>query len=97
MDARAQEVISKVQALVKSKFNGDYLAAFTHYDLDKNQKLGHKDIVVLLGDCGVGNVLTRGPWASGVITQLDKDGDGAVSIPELMTAFAESLAFPPKP
>lgn len=94
MDAHAQELITKVQALVKSKFNNDYMAAFQQYDLDKNGKLGHKDIVVLLEDCGIGNWATRGPWATGVITQLDLDHDGAVTIAELAFAMAKGVAFP---
>ncbi len=94
MDARATEVITKVQALVKSKWAGDYMAAFKAYDLDHNGKLGHKDVGKLLEDCGVGNWLTRGVWASGIISQLDLDHDGAVSIPELAFAMAKDVAFP---
>lgn len=86
MDANAKEVITKVQALVKAKFNGDFTAAFNHYDLDKNHKLGRKDLWGLLEDAGIGNVLTRKVWIDGVLAQLDKDGDGAISIPELALA-----------
>lgn len=96
MDAQAQEVITKVKQLVATKFKGDYMAAFKAYDLDGNQKLGHKDIGKLLEDAGVGNWITRGVWATGIISQIDKDKDGAVSIPELMVAFMEGAAFPPK-
>lgn len=95
MDAQANEVIVKVQALVKTKFHGDYLAAFAHYDLDHNQKLGHKDVVVLLEDCGIGNFLTRGVWASGVIAALDQNGDGTVTLAEMAFALAKGVAFPP--
>lgn len=94
MDAKAQEVIQKVQQMVKARFAGDYMAAFKAYDLDHNGKLGHKDVSKLLEDCDVGNWLSRGVWASGVIAQLDQDHDGAVSIPELAFALAQSVAFP---
>lgn len=95
MDAQANEVITKVQALVKEKYLGDYTKAFTAYDLDRNGKLGHRDVSKLLEDAGVGNWLTRGTWASGVIAELDLDHDGAVTIPELAFAMAKSVAFPP--
>jgi Ca2+-binding EF-hand superfamily protein len=94
MDAQEKEVIQKVQELVKTKFLGDYLAAFKHYDLDSNAKLGPKDLWGLLKDAGVGNWATREAWVQGIISELDKDHDGAVSIPEMMVAFAESVAFP---
>lgn len=94
MDAQSQEVIQKVQVLVKTKFNGDFMFAFKAYDLDHNGKLGHKDVSKLLEDAGVGNWLTRGVWASGVISELDLDDDGTVSIPELAFAMAKSVAFP---
>lgn len=96
MDADAKEVIQKVQALVAKAFGGDYAAAFKHYDMDGNSKLGPKDLWVLLADAGVGNVLTRKSWVNGIIQQLDKDGDGAISIPELTVAFMEGIAFAPK-
>ena len=96
MDAQANEVITKVQALVKAKYAGDYLAAFKAYDLDHNGKLGHKDVSKLLEDAGVGNWLTRGTWASGIISSLDLDHDGAISPPELAFAMAKDVAFPPK-
>lgn len=95
MDAQANEVITKVQKLVKEKYLGDYTKAFSAYDLDHNGKLGHKDVCKLLEDAGVGNWLTRGMWASGVISSLDLDHDGAVSPPELAFAMAQSVAFPP--
>lgn len=95
MDAQANEVIAKVKALVATKYNSDYMAAFKSYDLDHNGRLGHKDVGKLLDDCNVGNWLTRGVWATGIINQLDKDRDGTISIPELMAAFLEGAVFAP--
>ena len=92
MESEANEVIAKVQALVKTKYAGDYMAAFKAYDLDRNGKLGHKDVSKLLEDAGVGNWLTRGVWANGVISHLDLDHDGAVSIPEIAFALAQGVA-----
>lgn len=90
MDAQAKEVIDKVQNLVKTKFKGDYLAAFTTYDLDHNGHLGPKDINKILEDCGIGNWLTRGSWVSGVISALDLDHDGVISVPELVAAMQQT-------
>lgn len=96
MDSEANEVITKVQNLVKAKYAGDYVKAFTAYDLDHNGKLGHRDVSKLLEDAGVGNWLTRGTWASGVISELDLDHDGAVSPSEMAFALAKDMAFPAK-
>ncbi len=95
MDDNTKEVVARVKALVATKFNGDYMGAFNHYDLDKSGKLGPKDLWGLLEDAGVGNFATRKFWIDGIIDRLDKNKDGAISIPELAAAFLEGVVFPP--
>lgn len=61
--------------------------AFTRYDADTDAKLDHGEIKTILHDAGVGNILTRGTWATNVIAALDLDKDGAISWDELQAAF----------
>lgn len=76
-DANVRELKAKVSALVNAKFGGDYKAAFDHYSTAdiKDGKVGRDELKALLSDAGVGNGLTRGAWASGIIGKLDTDGD----------------------
>ena len=45
-------------------------------------KISKAELIKLLEDAGVGNWLTRGPWADGIITALDTDQDGLISSSE---------------
>jgi len=57
-----RELEEKVEALVKSRFGGDYRTAFGHYDADSKDEMK-----ALLSDAGIGRGLTRWAWAKGVI------------------------------
>src|SRR3954465_9425864 len=74
------ELRDKVGKLVRDRFAGDYQQAFDHYDCDvKNGKISRNELTKLLADAEVGNWLTRSTWATGIIAELDKDGDGSIS------------------
>ena len=83
MSHERAQVIEKVKSLVASKFGGDARAAFVHYDRDGDNKINRTELIDLLRDAGIGNLLTRGKWADGVIAEMDKDGDKAISMAEL--------------
>jgi Ca2+-binding EF-hand superfamily protein len=74
-----QELADKVSALVEAKFGGDYQLAFQQYDSNQDGKISSAELKSLLRDAGVGNALTRSAWASGIIAELDTDGDGEIS------------------
>jgi Ca2+-binding EF-hand superfamily protein len=79
-EAQKNELRDKVSKLVRDKFGGDYHKAFDHYDGDvKDGRISRRELAKLLGDAGVGNWLTRGAWASGIIAELDTDKDGSIS------------------
>jgi Ca2+-binding EF-hand superfamily protein len=82
-EAQKKELLEKVGKLVRDRFGGDYHQAFTHYDnVKRDGKINKAELVQLLQDAGVGNWLTRGAWADGIIAELDTDGDGTISGPE---------------
>ena len=45
------------------------------------------EIKQMLGDAGVGNGLTRGAWADGILKKLDMDHDRGVTWGEFDSAF----------
>jgi Ca2+-binding EF-hand superfamily protein len=87
-EVQKKELLDKVAKLIKHKFAGGYHKAFDHYAHDiKDGKISKPELVKLLGDAGVGNWMTRGQWADGIIAELDKDRDGGIS----WTEFEEVL------
>ncbi len=87
-ELQKNELRDKVGKLVRDEFGGDYHKAFDHYDSDvEDGKISGRELVKLLRDAGVGNWLTRGAWASGIMAELDTDKDGSISKSE----FEEAL------
>ena len=86
-EADKLEVEKKVSALVAARFGGDYRAAFSHYDSDTDGTIRKDELKVLLADAGIGSGLTRWAWASGILDELDKDGDGGISWAEFDAVF----------
>jgi Ca2+-binding EF-hand superfamily protein len=79
-EVQKNELRDKVSKLVRDGFGGDYHKAFDHYDGDvKDGKISRRELAKLLGDAGVGNWMTRGLWADGIISELDTDRDGGIS------------------
>jgi Ca2+-binding EF-hand superfamily protein len=82
-EAQKKELEEKITALVGSRFGGDYHRAFAHYDDRRKDGTINKDeLLELLKDAGIGNWLTRGGWADGIIAELDTDHDGVISVAE---------------
>ena len=87
-EAQQNELREKVAKLVESEFGGDYHRAFDHYDNDKKDgKINRDELINLLKDARVGNWLTRGTWADGIVSALDADEDGRVSEAEFGRAL----------
>jgi Ca2+-binding EF-hand superfamily protein len=78
-DENRRELEEKVTALVTTRFGGDYRAAFTHYDANRDGVIDNDELKTLLKDAGVGSGLTRWAWAKGVMDEADTDRSGTIS------------------
>jgi len=81
-----QELINAIKALVKSKFGGDYRAAFDAY-AGPDQEIDADELGEVLEQAGIGNAFTRGFWVSGVLDKVDQDGDRKISWPEFQAVI----------
>ena len=86
-DENVKELKKKVNALVTTRFGGDYKKAFDAYDGDGDGKMTKDEIKRLLADAGVGNGLTRGAWADGILKKLDMNHDSGVQWCEFESVF----------
>jgi Ca2+-binding EF-hand superfamily protein len=84
---KRQEIDDKITALVKARFDGDYRAAFAHYDADSNGTIDKDELKLLLKDAGIGSGLTRWAWAKGIMGEVDTDADGGISWAEFEAVF----------
>jgi Ca2+-binding EF-hand superfamily protein len=86
-EEKRQEIDDKVTALVKTQFDGNYRAAFAHYDADGDGVVHKDELKSLLKDAGIGSGLTRGAWANGIMEMVNSKGDGGISWAEFETVF----------
>ena len=91
-----RELEEKVTALVKSRFGGDYRAAFGHYDADGDGAISKAELKALLKDAGIGSGLTRWAWAKGIMGEVDTNADGGISWAEFEAVFAGAIKLPPE-
>ena len=82
-EAEQQELKQKIGRLIADKFGGDQRKAFQHFDANRDGKIDRAELMELLKEAGIGNWLTRGQWANGILAVLDVDKDGAISAAEL--------------
>lgn len=91
-DGNVKELKTKVGALVDKKFGSDYKKAFEHYDTDKDGSIAKGELVNLLEDAKVGNGVTRGAWANGIIEKLDQSGDTKIQFNEFQAVVPKGMA-----
>lgn len=72
------ELKTKIAALVRDSFGGDYKKAFGYYDPDQDG-IGSDELSQLLEEADVGNVFTRSSWVAGILDKVDTDQDGRIS------------------
>ena len=79
------ELVAKIKALITEQFAGNARAAFDAF-AGADGLLDPDELKDVLAQAGIGTFLTRGFWADGVISRLDKDGDARISWPEFQAA-----------
>ena len=85
LDANEKELQEKLTKFVEDHFDGDYDAAFEHFDQDGDERINRSELSEALKDIGVGNFLTRGAWVEGIMEKLDQSPqDGKLSHEELI-------------
>ncbi len=80
----------RLGALVASRFGGDYKAAFTHYDADRDGMIRKDELKTMLGDAGIAGSWSRWAWVEKIIDTVDANGDGVISWPEFSTVFGKA-------
>jgi Ca2+-binding EF-hand superfamily protein len=82
MSKEQQELIEKIQSLLKKKYGDTSLESmrklFDLYDKNHDSRIDGNELEQLLKDADVGNSFTRGMWVKGIVSQLDKNGDREV-------------------
>lgn len=80
-DKEKRELVRKVRDLVQRRYGGNYESAFRDYARKRSRDVtvDRDELMDLLYDADVGNRITRGMWADGIIRELDKDSDGRIS------------------
>ncbi len=91
-DPHVRELKHKVAAFCTNHYDGDYRKAFDDYDSNLDGMMTKDEIVELLADAGVGNRLTRGMWANGILDKLDMNQDHGVSWAEFESVFKAPAA-----
>ena len=91
-ESQKQELTDKVSTLVKGHFGGNYQEAFAHYDANGDGRIDKDELGQLLQDAGIGNWLTRGAWASGIVAALDADKDGTISASEFEAVLEDGAS-----
>jgi hypothetical protein len=74
-----QELRDKVTRLVETRFQMDWRRAFDHYASNSSASVDREQLLAMLEDAGIGNFMTRGKWADGVMQKLDANGDKRIS------------------
>ena len=81
-DRNTQELLLKVSMLARRHFYSDYKRMFDHYATNPRfpGQIDQDGLASLLADAGIGNGITRPQWVRGVMSAVDKNNDGFVSL-----------------
>ncbi len=84
-----KELKDKFRNWVDCKFGGDWDRAFRAAAGRSNSDntINREELLWALGEAGIGNWITRGAWADGIIAELDKGGDRSISEREFNSVF----------
>lgn len=83
MDKNEAELKDKIQALLLRKYGSTSRESmeklFNVYDKNRNGNIDKAELEQLLKDADIGNGLTRGAWANGIIEKIDTGRDKSIS------------------
>ncbi len=83
MAGEQEQLVASIESALQTRYGDTSLASmrklFDSYDTNKDGKIDKDELIKLLKDVGIGNSLTRGKWAKGIIDKLDTDADKAIS------------------
>ncbi|MBL8957524.1 MAG: EF-hand domain-containing protein [Myxococcaceae bacterium] len=88
MDQRALDLGRRVNTMVQNRFQGNYRQAFNHYAQGGAEVSGNQ-VGRMLGDAGVGNLLTRGAYKDAVMDRFDTNRNGGVSWSEFQSGMRQ--------
>jgi hypothetical protein len=94
-DKNVAELRTKITKLVQSRFGGSYKNLFDHYG--KGGAADKVALTKLFEDADIGNVLTRGMWADGVMGRVDANHDGRISWDEFAAVVDPQPGAPVRP
>ncbi len=83
MAGEEAELIRKIESALMSRYGNvspeSMRKLFDAYDGNRDGRIEKEELKKLLYDVDIGNGVTRGAWANGIIDKLDKNGDRAIS------------------
>jgi len=84
-----KELKDKFKQWVDAKFGGDWDKAFRSAANRSNSDntINREELLWALKQAGIGNWITRGAWADGIIESLDKGGDRKINEREFNAVF----------
>ncbi len=84
-----KELKDKFKNWIDRKFGGDWDRAFriTAGRGNTDHTINREELLWALKQAGIGNWMTRGAWADGIIAELDKGGDRTISEREFASVF----------
>jgi len=78
-----EELVSAIENYLQQNFGDTSEASmkklFQRYDRDGDNRIDKAELSKLLSDIDIGNRLTRGAWAKGIIERLDANLDSTIS------------------
>ena len=83
-ESAEEEIKGKLRALL-ARYGGDIQNVFKAYDRDGDGAIDGGELTSMLKEAGIGSGLTRGMYASAIISRGDKDGDGKIQWDELQS------------
>ena len=83
MDENEIELKDKIKALLMRKYGSTSRESmeklFNLYDKNRNGNIDKAELKELLKDADIGNGITRGAWADGIVKKLDTGADKSIS------------------